>query len=149
MPTRIRSIQKSDLDELIRLCSDHAEYEKSDYDSVGKAEQLSQALFSENPSLNIMVLESEGKLYGYTSFMKQYSTWDAEHYCYLDCIYLDEEFRGKGWGNMLMQASRDQALGMGLKLMQWQTPDFNESAIRFYNRLGAHSKSKERFFWKL
>ena len=31
-------------------------------------------------------------------------------------------------------------------LIQWQTPDFNEKAIEFYNRIGGKSKSKERFY---
>ena len=31
-------------------------------------------------------------------------------------------------------------------LIQWQTPDFNKRAMKFYNRIGAKSKNKERFF---
>ncbi|UUC47359.1 GNAT family N-acetyltransferase [Flavobacterium cerinum] len=29
--------------------------------------------------------------------------------------------------------------------MQWQTPDFNENAIRFYKRIGGIGKNKVRF----
>jgi hypothetical protein len=31
-------------------------------------------------------------------------------------------------------------------MLQWQTPVFNEKAIRFYHRMGATSKDKVRFF---
>ena len=31
-------------------------------------------------------------------------------------------------------------------LIQWQTPDFKARAIKFYKRIGATSKLKERFF---
>jgi hypothetical protein len=30
--------------------------------------------------------------------------------------------------------------------VQWQTPAWNEGAIRFYDRIGAVSKEKLRFF---
>jgi len=33
--------------------------------------------------------------------------------------------------------------------IQWQTPDFNKEAIDFYKKLGADSKTKERFNWKI
>ncbi|MBL4707385.1 MAG: hypothetical protein JKY48_02970 [Flavobacteriales bacterium] len=36
---------------------------------------------------------------------------------------------------------------LGASLIQWQTPDFNVDAIRFYKRRGATSKLKGRFFW--
>jgi hypothetical protein len=33
--------------------------------------------------------------------------------------------------------------------IQWQTPDFNKRAIKFYERIGGISKSKERYFLKV
>ena len=30
--------------------------------------------------------------------------------------------------------------------IQWQTPEFNKRAIKFYDRIGAQSKSKMRYF---
>lgn len=81
--------------------------------------------------------------------MLQYSTWDAKYYTYLDCLFLLEEARGKGAGQQLMRSVKTESLKLNSGLIQWQTPDFNVDAIRFYRRLGAVSKSKERFFWEI
>lgn len=35
------------------------------------------------------------------------------------------------------------------KIIQWQTPDFKENAIKFYNKIGAKPLSKERFNWTI
>jgi RimJ/RimL family protein N-acetyltransferase len=39
------------------------------------------------------------------------------------------------------------ALNLSCVNVQWQTPTWNEPAIRFYQRLGAKSKQKVRFFF--
>ena len=142
----IRWVMASDLDQLVALCTAHAEYERADYDGKGKADQLYPALFSERPKLYCLVVEHNGGLVGFISFMKQYATWDAGEYVYMDCLYLEEAYRGKGIGKSLVQKMVKEANRLGCTLIQWQTPTFNTRAIPFYERLGATRKPKERFF---
>ena len=143
----IRFIKENEIEQLVELCVLHAAYEKADYVREGKSEKLKTALFKETPDFYCMVAVENNRLLGYTSHMLQYSTWDAQHYTYLDCIFLLEEARGKRLGEKLMFAVMEEAKKIGAELIQWQTPDFNYDAIRFYKRIGASSKSKERFFW--
>lgn len=63
----------------------------------------------------------------------------------MDCLYLTETSRGHGLGPLLMAAVGAEAGRLGLPEVQWQTPAWNESAIRFYDRLGATSKEKRRY----
>lgn len=37
------------------------------------------------------------------------------------------------------------ARALGLGHVEWQTPDWNEGAIRFYDRLGATARPKLRY----
>lgn len=143
----IRRVEERDMDQLIDLCALHAVYEKSEYDRLNKKDRLHNQLFTMKDSLQCIVAESQGKLLGYVTFIKQYSTWDADHYVYLDCIYLKEESRGQGIGSKLMQLVKAYAEQQNCFQVQWQTPDFNHKAIKFYHNLGAVSKTKERFFW--
>ncbi|OJJ14448.1 GNAT family N-acetyltransferase [marine bacterium AO1-C] len=145
----IRFASPLDMDALIQLCAEHAAYEKADYDPYGKKEALSMRLFSPPPPLYCLVVEQHEEIIGYATYMKQFSTWDAGYYLYLDCLYLNEKSRGQGLGEQLMQRIKEEAQKLGLSEIQWQTPDFNEGAIRFYHRLGATSKNKERFFWQV
>lgn len=145
----IRFIKASEIDSLIDLCEKHARYEKSTYDKQGKQADLEKALFNQSPAVFCLVAVEQEEIVGYATYMLQFSTWDAKHYTYLDCLFLLEEARGKGIGQKLMQAVKTESLKLNSGLIQWQTPDFNVDAIRFYKRLGAASKTKERFFWEI
>ncbi len=142
----IRFVKPSDLEELITLCKEHAEYEKSDFKVAGKIEALSKHLFAPNPSLYCLVIEVNSQLIGYATFMKQFSTWESEFYIYMDCLFLNGVSRGLGLGEQVINRIKTESVKLGCELIQWQTPDFNTGAIRFYNRVGAISKTKERFF---
>jgi GNAT superfamily N-acetyltransferase len=142
----IRFAKKEDLDELVRLCELHATFEKANYDSSNKVQKLNHSLFFNNPSLHCLVAEKETKIIGYATYMKQYSTWDADYYIYMDCLFIIEESRGLGIGEKLINRIKDESRKMTCNLIQWQTPDFNKRAMKFYDRIGAISKTKERYF---
>lgn len=143
---KIRFADPKDIHQIIDLCEAHAHYEKASYTSAGKAEQLTKDLFAENPKLYCLVVEKDNRLVGYATYMKQYATWDAAEYIYMDCLFLNENTRGLGMGGKLVQRIQKEGKKLGCNLVQWQTPDFNVGAIQFYNRIGAISISKERFF---
>ncbi len=145
----IRFALKKDLDELIVLCEKHAIYEQATYSRIGKREKLEQSIFGEHPALYCLVVDSKKGLIGYATYMKQFSTWDASFYIYMDCLFMREGTRGFGIGDQLMQRIKLEAAQLDCKLIQWQTPDFNVRAIKFYKRIGATSKEKERFFWEV
>lgn len=142
----IRYAKEIDLPQIIKLCKAHAEFEQANYEKTNKIALLSKFLFAENPSLKCLVVEQEKLLIGYATFMKQFSTWDANFYIYLDCIYLRENTRGKGLGKKIIEMIKEYGKSESCKIVQWQTPDFNQKAIAFYNKIGGISKSKERFF---
>ncbi len=144
----IRFAEKCDVSQLVALCADHAAYEKAAYDPEGKAQLLTAGLFGEPPALFCLVVEQDDTLIGFLSYMRQYATWDAAWYVYIDCLYLAEPARNKGIGRQLVARLQVESEKLGCELIQWQTPAFNTGAIRFYKRLGASAKSKERFFLK-
>jgi GNAT superfamily N-acetyltransferase len=146
MNLKIRFIVESDLSELVELCEAHALYEKVFYDKKGKTTQLRKGLFRESPKLFCLVAESESGIVGYATYMKQYSTWDANEYIYMDCLFIETNFRGLALGEQFVRRIQEEAKKLNCSLIQWQTPDFNTRAIKFYHRIGASSKSKKRFF---
>ncbi|TMM52107.1 GNAT family N-acetyltransferase [Maribacter algarum] len=147
--SKIRIAGPDDIPQIMELCCLHAEYEKAAYSIKNKKERLLRDLFATDPKLYCLVVESNAELIGYATYMKQYSTWDAEEYLYLDCIYIKEFARGLGIGEKLVKTIEKQGRKLGCSLIQWQTPDFNIRAIKFYRRIGAVSKNKERFFLKI
>lgn len=142
----LRFIEEKELNVLTDLIKEHRAFEKAEVDLSPSKTNLAQHLFSEQPALFCLVAEKDHQIVGYASYMKQFSTWDAEFYLYLDCLYLREEARGQGLGQIMMQRLKVEAQNLNCKWLQWQTPVFNANAINFYKKLGARSLSKERFF---
>jgi GNAT superfamily N-acetyltransferase len=145
----IRFAVSTDLNALVRLCALHAAYEKAGYDVNGKEESLRQHLFKDQPNFYCLVVEQGHELIGYATYMLQFSTWDAGFYIYMDCLFLTENSRGYGIGEALIDRIKEEGRKNACALIQWQTPDFNERAIKFYHRIGATNKKKERFFLKI
>ena len=146
---KIRFAKSEDINQIIDLCEAHAIYEQCEYSAEGKVEKLSNSLFSDMPKLFCLVVEKDNQLIGYATYMKQYSTWDASEYIYMDCLFMNENARGFGLGEKLIRKIQEEGEKLGCNLVQWQTPNFNVRAIKFYKRIGATSKEKERFFLEM
>jgi len=144
---KIRLAEKKDLKQIIKLCKLHADYEKVTYNSTNKESLLANHLL--NNSIKCLVAEENSQIKGYATFMKQFSTWDTEFYIYLDCLFFKEEARGNGLGKKMMNEIKNYAKSESCDIIQWQTPNFNLKAIKFYKTLGANHKTKERFFWNI
>ncbi|HAA13894.1 MAG TPA: N-acetyltransferase [Cytophagales bacterium] len=143
---QIRPYQEQDIDQLIELCATHAAYEQSDYSEEGKREALQETLVSPQAELRCLVVAVGPELVGYATFVRQYSTWDAAYYLYMDCLFLKEAWRGYGIGKKLLDRIKQIATEEGYFQVQWQTPVTNSQAIKFYKREGAMAKDKVRFF---
>jgi GNAT superfamily N-acetyltransferase len=142
----IRPCEENDLPDLVKLCKAHAEYEKAEYSVDGKEQGLREGIFGDPKRLHVWIVEVDGKPEGFTSFTFDFSTWEASSFLYMDCLYLNEICRGKGIGTEIMNRIRKVAKEKNCVNIQWQTPEFNAMAIRFYVGLGSVGKQKMRFF---
>lgn len=145
----IRPGRSEDVLAILRLCQAHAAYEKLPFDLNGQDVRLNQDLFSLSPKLFCLVAEVDNEIVAYATYMKQYATWEAAEYVYMDCLFIREEFRSQGIGERLVERIKKESRLLGCSLIQWQTPTFNTRAVKFYKRIGAYSKAKERFFLKV
>ncbi|MFE7596683.1 GNAT family N-acetyltransferase [Streptomyces sp. NPDC057494] len=143
----VRHALPEDLPRIVGLIAEHAAYEKAAPPAPGLADRLAGLLFgSARSRLRCFVaVLPDGTLAGYATCAPELSTWDGTEYLHMDCLYLTESSRGHGLGPLLMEALRTEARTLGLPEIQWQTPAWNEGAIRFYDRLGATAKEKRRY----
>ncbi|WJH38222.1 GNAT family N-acetyltransferase (plasmid) [Aliirhizobium terrae] len=70
-------------------------------------------------------------------------------YAHLDCLFVSAAHRRGGIGRKLLTDTKTVALLEGVDRMEWQTPVWNEQAIRFYRRERADSQNKSRFVMPL
>ncbi|MDJ1486179.1 GNAT family N-acetyltransferase [Cytophagaceae bacterium YF14B1] len=145
MSYHFRICQLEDIDALLILCQEHAEYEQTNYKLEGKKEVFQKLLSLENPPLHCWIVEDGREIIGYFTYTFDFSTWDAGYFLHLDCLYLKPFCRGKGIGYSIMQWLKKIAVERSCVNIQWQTPVFNENAIRFYKCIGGKGKEKVRF----
>ncbi len=141
----IRGALVDDIDALVDLCGEHARFERSTYEATGKAANLRQALFGDTRRLRAWVAVARGDIAGYATASVEYATWAAADYLHLDCLYVRSGNRNSGIGAGLFEAVIRFARDCGYDELQWQTPDWNAGAQRFYRRFGASDQRKVRF----
>ena len=88
------------------------------------------------------MLEERGQAIGYAIYFFNYSTWLAAKGLYLEDIYVDPAYRGKGAGQMLMNWLANTAVSQGCKRFEWSVLDWNTPSIEFYESLGARSQDE-------
>ena len=74
---------------------------------------------------------------GYTVTFPQTGTFTGETSLYLEDIFIDPQYRGRGFGNQVMKLLGEQAHTMGATSLSWSVLRTNREAIRFYEKLGA------------
>lgn len=145
MEYSIRNCEITDLPKLLILIEKHAEFEKAEFSPQGKEENLKNALFGKNPKLFCLVVATKETIVGYVSYTFDFSTWNASTFLYMDCLFLEEETRSLGIGEILIEKLKEIGAENNCVNIQWQTPEFNTRAIKFYNRIGAKGRDKVRF----
>lgn len=80
--------------------------------------------------------ERTEQVVGFALYYIRYSTWKGQR-MYLEDIVVNEAWRGKGIGSLLMDELIATAREKKFSGMMWQVLDWNEPAINFYKKYEA------------
>lgn len=133
----IRPAVEGDVDALVQLIHDLAEYERSPDSVEVDSEQLCTALFRDSPTVFAHVADDEDRILGMAIWFLNFSTWTGRSGIYLEDLYVRPEVRGQGVGRALVSRLAAVAHQAGYGRVDWSVLDWNQSAIRFYQSLGA------------
>lgn len=137
MSLSIKKISESQVDELIILIREFAEFEKlSEYCKVSEND-LREAFFGENKFAHCLVAESGDELVAYAIFFPVFKTFRGERSMYLEDLYVSPEMRGQGLGLKMLKEVARIAKDENCVRMDWQALAWNTPAIEFYKKLGA------------
>jgi GNAT superfamily N-acetyltransferase len=133
----IRPAKVGDLPEILQLIKDLAIYEKAEHEVLATVEELERTLFGEVPKVFAHVVDVDGKVVGIAIWFLNYSTWLGKHGIYLEDLYVQPEFRGQGFGLVLLKELARICVERGYPRFQWWVLDWNSPAIEFYSSHGA------------
>ena len=75
----------------------------------------------------------DDKVIGMALYYMTYSTWKGRM-LYLEDFVVFEAYRRKGIGQLLFDAVLQEGKDRACKLVKWQVLDWNEPAVRFYEK---------------
>ena len=133
----LRRATRADVPEILRLIRALAEYEKLASDVVASEAGLAETLFGARPAAEVLLAEVDGRAVGLALFFQNYSTFLGKPGIYLEDLFVEPAFRGRGLGKQLLQAIARLAVERGCGRFEWAVLDWNEPAIGFYKSLGA------------
>ena len=143
-PFVLRPAELRDVAPIVQLIRDLAEFEHLSHLLEVTPEKLRPHLFGERPVAEAMIAESSGEVIAFALFFTNFSTFLARPGLYLEDLYVQPAHRGKGVGEALLTRLAALANERGYARFEWSVLDWNENAIRFYERLGATMMSDWR-----
>lgn len=131
---RIRFAESPDLEAIRDLVVELAIFEKEPDAVLATTNDYLEAF--DSGLIKVFVAEDDGEIVGMALFYDTFSTWKGKM-LYLEDFVVKEAYRSKGVGKLLFDKTLAYAQESGCKLMKWQVLDWNERAIKFYEREGA------------
>ena len=105
------------------------------------AADIRASLFGEQPQAEVLIAEVGEDAAGFALFFHNYSTFLGRRGLYLEDLFVFPAHRGRGVGRALMGRLAQVAIERNCGRFEWWVLDWNESAIRFYESLGARAMS--------
>jgi GNAT superfamily N-acetyltransferase len=134
----LRAAEPRDLQDLVRLIAALAEYEKLTHLLDITPDKLAPHLFGDKPVVEAMVAElPDGDVVGFALYFTNFSTFLCRPGLYLEDLFVLPVHRQLGIGRAMLQALAKLAVERGCGRFEWSVLDWNEPAIRFYEKMGA------------
>ena len=114
-----------------------AVYERLAHEAVATEEILRETLFGERREAEVIIGYYQNKPVCFALFFHSFSTFLGRPGIYLEDLFVDEEYRGKGFGKALLVYLAQLAVERNCGRLEWAVLNWNEPAIKFYQSLGA------------
>lgn len=143
MKIEIRKAIREDLGAILELVVELAVFEKEPEAVTATLDDYHKAW--DSGLIDCIVATDNGKVIGTALFYDTFSTWKGKM-LYLEDFVVNEAYRGKGIGKMIYDRLFAEAEERKSILVKWQVIDWNEGAVRFYERHGA---TIEKEWWNV
>jgi GNAT superfamily N-acetyltransferase len=137
MKLRVTAATTGDVPQLLRMTRALAAYEKVPHQVSASEADLREALFGPRPMAEAAIGYVDDEPAGMIVFFATFSTFVGRPGLYVEDIFVDEKWRGRGLGRELMAYAAQAAVERGCARLEWSVLNWNEPAIGFYRGLGA------------
>ncbi len=130
----IRDAAAADLDEILALVRELAEYEREADAVEFDREVFAGHLFGPDPVARALVAEhDDGAVVGMALYYRTFSTWLGRDGIWLEDLFVRPAYRRHGYGRALLEELRARTDDR----VEWAVLDWNAPAQEFYRAIGA------------
>ena len=146
MNFQIEIAKQKDVPPIVEMIREFAAFEKlSEFCEVTE-ESLSEAMFGENSCVEGLLAFADEKPVGYALFYENFASFRGQRGFYLEDLYVKSEFRGRKIGEAFLGKLAAIAKLRNFQRIDFLVLDWNEPAIKFYEKLGAKRDESESHF---
>lgn len=131
-----RSAVREDVPTILGFIRELAEYEHLLSEVVATEELLNEWLFDKEKA-EVLLVEEHGIPVGSALFFHNFSTFLGRAGIYLEDLYIQPQYRNKGYGKATLQKLAQITVERGCGRLEWSCLDWNRPSIDFYLSLGA------------
>ncbi len=131
-----RYAERNDVSKILYFIKKLAEYEKMLSEVVATEELLEKWIFDERKA-EVIFPVLDGKEIGFALFFHNFSTFLGRAGIYLEDLFIEPEYRGRGYGKATLKELARIAVERGCGRLEWWCLDWNTPSIDFYKSLGA------------
>lgn len=142
----IRDADEDDVALLLRLIKHLADYEKLSHEVTTDEALLHRNLFSPSPLAYAVIAECDDEPVGFALYFYNFSTFIGKPGVYLEDLYVEPDYRGRGIGKALLMHVARKAAMEGCGRMEWSVLNWNTPSIEFYKSLGAQAMDEWTIF---
>jgi GNAT superfamily N-acetyltransferase len=137
MAITIRTASAADIPQILAFIRALATYEREPDAVTATEADLLRDGFGPNPYYFCLIADFDCRPAGFAFYFFNYSTWMGRPGLYLEDIFVQPEFRGRGIGKALLEKVAAIAVEKNCPRLQWEVLDWNTPAIEFYRAMGA------------
>ena len=132
----IRFAAREDIPTILRFIRALAAYEKMEDQVIADETLLETWIFEKRKAEVLLAFEGDTPV-GFALFFHNFSTWLGRAGIYLEDLFVLPEYRGRGYGKLLLKRLARIAVQRGCGRLEWACLDWNEPSIAFYKSVGA------------
>ena len=124
-----------------------ADYEKRLDEVIATESDIEKWVFDEKQAEVIFAYLND-KVIGFALYFLSFSTYIGNVNMHLEDLFIDPEYRGKGYGKALLKELAKIVLNRGYGRFEWTCLSWNKPSIDFYLSIGAEQKDWNVFHFK-
>jgi len=141
----IRFADEKDITLILDFIKKLAKYEKA-LEMVSCSEKILKENIFQNRYAEVLIADLKNEPIGFAIIFHNFSSYSGKAGIYIEDIYINDNFRGRGYGKKLFSFIANLAVKRNCDRVDLNVLNWNKEAIKFYKLFGAKAILEKTLF---